>query len=788
MCNTSDATSRSVRDHDENVTVVASLVVVLLMLCFLCFVDWYWRRYQGQLEKKSNVTTQSHSFAVDLVRHFLPSFAVEKYQFRGMTTRAATVDIAFDNLGLELSSGTRILQSVTGNFRAGRMCAIMGPSGAGKTTFLNVLCGKATYGKMCGSILINGERGQVSDIKSAVGFVPQDDIVHEDLTVREQIQFSAELRNPVGTCKRRIGRIVDDALHVMQIDHVQNRIVGGIEERGISGGQRKRVNIGLELVAQPSILFLDEPTSGLDASSSLTVCLSLKKMCQLGMTSIMVVHQPRYALFTLFDDVLLLGKGGQTVYLGPSVGAKAYFTERGFVPYSDENPADWFIDIIAGEVENSLVKNFKPEMLFNMWERHAVHDDTCPMGRRTSDHDDSAILTQKLEDEWDMIDRRHEGAIEEKELKELLHRCSGVMPEDVVVQEIFTRMAGLDAIRVTKLEFVEYLSSLRGAVASDKALIASDSFSALAMSPSGPSTSALFRNLEAGSVHSAACKHGLQRVIPGFGLQLRILLRRRIVQWWRMNRQRKLFVLALAAGGVILAVLDSYIQEIPNWDAVTFVNAHTAMSLLLAIYSHQVFAYDRPVFWRESSSGVSVPAFFLSRTWINAFDLFLLTFMFTAAHYVVKQPMVPFVSFLYPFLLVSFVASGWGYLLSTMFPPRHGPFLAVLIIYIFCGLMGHHMNLKQFLNGGALETITSMTSITRWSVGMSFTFMVDCLKPAPTEGVEQAMLGLENFVYQRQDFGLSVWSMGTLSLIAMGIALRCFALLGLMFRNRDKQV
>merc|ERR1719411_1944846 len=101
------------------------------------------------------------------------------------------------------------------------------------------------------------------------------------------------------------------------------------------------------MAADPSVIFLDEPTSGLDATSSLAIIYSLKKMCQLGMTSIMVIHQPRYSLFTLFDDVLLLGKGGQTAYLGPSLGAKEYFEGRGFSMPADENPADWFMDIIS---------------------------------------------------------------------------------------------------------------------------------------------------------------------------------------------------------------------------------------------------------------------------------------------------------------------------------------------------------------------------------------------------------------------------------------------------------
>merc|ERR1712184_195884 len=134
---------------------------------------------------------------------------------------------------------------------------------------------------------------------------------------------------------------------------------------------------------------------------------------------------------------------------------------------------------------------------------------------------------------------------------------------------------------------------------------------------------------------------------------------------------------------------------------------------------------DRPVFWREAASGMSVKAFFLSRTWVNGVDLLLLTSMFTAIYYVVRQPGVPFATYLFPFLLVTFVASGYGYLISTILPPQHGPFVASLVIFVVCGLMGSPMNLRQFLDGGALETVTSMLSVTRWSVAMSFTFVSD---------------------------------------------------------------
>merc|ERR1719436_1683243 len=119
-----------------------------------------------------------------------------------------------------------------------------------------------------------------------------------------------------------------------------------------------------------SQIFLDEPTSGLDSTSSLAVIYSLKKMCELGMNCIMVIHQPRYSLFTMFDDVLLLGKGGFTVYLGESHGAKGYFENLGFSMPVGENRADWFMDVISGEIPSNKIENFQPKMLFDAWDNH----------------------------------------------------------------------------------------------------------------------------------------------------------------------------------------------------------------------------------------------------------------------------------------------------------------------------------------------------------------------------------------------------------------------------------
>lgn len=130
---------------------------------------------------------------------------------------------------------------------------------------MNVLCGKASYATVSGVVRFNGQEGDFNDYKTVMGFVPQEDVVHEGLTVGEQIRFSADLRNASDTDVKTRKLITEDVLKVMQLDGIQNSIVSGLEHRGISGGQRKRVSIGLELAADPTMLFLDEPTSGLDA-------------------------------------------------------------------------------------------------------------------------------------------------------------------------------------------------------------------------------------------------------------------------------------------------------------------------------------------------------------------------------------------------------------------------------------------------------------------------------------------------------------------------------------------
>ncbi len=185
---------------------------------------------------------------------------------------------------------------------------------------------------------------------------PQEDVMYRTLTVKENILFSAKTRLDASLSSLDITNHVSAVLQQLGLHDIRHQIIGDEETRGISGGQRKRVNIGIELAAKPSILFLDEPTSGLDSASCLEVCTCLRDIAQGGVSIIAVIHQPRYSVFSLFDDLLLLGKGGRTIYFGPTRDAFGYFTALGFECPDKENPADWFIDISTGNVQPDLSK------------------------------------------------------------------------------------------------------------------------------------------------------------------------------------------------------------------------------------------------------------------------------------------------------------------------------------------------------------------------------------------------------------------------------------------------
>lgn len=245
----------------------------------------------------------------------------------------------------------QLLSNVQGWVKPGMLGALMGSSGAGKTTLLDVLAQRKTDGTIRGSILVDGRELPVSFQRSA-GYCEQLD-VHEPLsTVREALEFSALLRQPRHVPRDEKLKYVDTIIELLELHDLADTLIGRVGS-GLSVEQRKRVTIGVELVSKPSILiFLDEPTSGLDGQSAFNTIRFLRKLADVGQAVLVTIHQPSAQLFAQFDTLLLLARGGKTVYFG-DIGengsvVKNYFAGYGAPCPPEANPAEHMIDVVSG--------------------------------------------------------------------------------------------------------------------------------------------------------------------------------------------------------------------------------------------------------------------------------------------------------------------------------------------------------------------------------------------------------------------------------------------------------
>jgi ABC-type multidrug transport system ATPase subunit/ABC-type multidrug transport system permease subunit len=252
----------------------------------------------------------------------------------------------FSNVAYNLN-GKEILSGIQGMAHPGEITAIMGASGAGKTTFLDILARKNKRGHVAGEFYVNGEKVNDTDYKNATGFVDQEDTMLPTLTVHETIVTSALLRLPKDMTRAAKEQRVLEVEKELGIHHIRDSLIGSEEGngRGISGGEKRRVSIACELVTSPSILFLDEPTSGLDAYNAYNVIECLVTLAKTyKRTVIFTIHQPRSNIVALFDRLVLLAQG-KTVYSGPLHQCQDYFDQIGYNCPPGFNIADYLVDL-----------------------------------------------------------------------------------------------------------------------------------------------------------------------------------------------------------------------------------------------------------------------------------------------------------------------------------------------------------------------------------------------------------------------------------------------------------
>ncbi|GAQ78767.1 pleiotropic drug resistance protein [Klebsormidium nitens] len=299
---------------------------------------------------------------------------IEPIAEKGMILPFQPLALTFDNMwysvdmpkGIDAGGETKLklLKGISGSFRPGVLTALMGVSGAGKTTLMDVLAGRKTGGYIDGDIRVGGFPKDQKTFARVSGYVEQTDIHSPQTTVREALQYSAWLRLPQDVDPATREEFVNQVMDLVELTGIRNALVGLPGSTGLSVEQRKRLTIAVELVANPSIIFMDEPTSGLDARAAAIVMRAVRNTVNTGRTVVCTIHQPSIDIFESFDELLLLKRGGRTIYAGPlgehSRELIAYFKQyngvRDIKP--QYNPATWMLENTTPFVEEGLGKDF----------------------------------------------------------------------------------------------------------------------------------------------------------------------------------------------------------------------------------------------------------------------------------------------------------------------------------------------------------------------------------------------------------------------------------------------
>lgn len=303
-----------------------------------------------------------------------------------MTSR---VDVlTWSNIKLQLNTGEKqlLIDDVSGTVNAGELLALMGPSGSGKSTLLNILAHRSISGNMTqtGEILVNKEHATLSKIKQLSSYVEQEDSLIGSLTVKETVDFAAKFAGIDSNYRKHL---VDKTIAVLGLEEQRDVKIGSPIQKGISGGQKRRVSIASQIITTPSILFLDEPTSGLDSVASREVITTIKKLAtEENMIVICSIHQPSTHTFELFDKVHFLSKG-KTIYHGKVDNVVKYFDKAGYPIPPYVNPSEHVLDLINTDFTGDAPKEEKFKILDDLrtkWEECV----TCHEWEKDDDNSD----------------------------------------------------------------------------------------------------------------------------------------------------------------------------------------------------------------------------------------------------------------------------------------------------------------------------------------------------------------------------------------------------------------
>ncbi|KAK1403444.1 ABC transporter domain-containing protein [Heracleum sosnowskyi] len=271
------------------------------------------------------------------------------------------------NSSNKISNSKVLLNSISGEAKEGEIMAVLGASGSGKSTLMDALADRIAKGSLKGTVTLNGEVLESKLNKIISAYVMQDDLLFPMLTVEETLMFSAEFRLPRSLTRSKKKARVQALIDQLGLRNAAKTVIGDEGHRGVSGGERRRVSIGIDIIHDPIVLFLDEPTSGLDSTSAFMVVKVLQRIARSGSIVIMSVHQPSSRIMNLLDRLIFLSRGN-TVFSGPPAGLSHYFAQFGNPIPEQEDKTEFTLDLIR-ELEGTATGTKKLADFNRAWQR-----------------------------------------------------------------------------------------------------------------------------------------------------------------------------------------------------------------------------------------------------------------------------------------------------------------------------------------------------------------------------------------------------------------------------------
>lgn len=399
---------------------------------FVRFIDSGELSMNGQLLQEDKVYPFSQGSSIKGYKITPIYYWDVTMQFLKREFKASRVVYEVNNLEYRFKSGKVGIHNMSFKEESGRMVGIMGASGAGKSTLLGVLNG--TCNPYHGEVFINGIsiHKEKEKIKGLIGYVSQDDLLIEELTVFENLYYNAKLCFDNLTDVEIITK-VDSVLKNLGLYEIRNIQVGSPLNKKISGGQRKRLNISLELIREPAIMFLDEPTSGLSSRDSENILDLLKELARKGKLLFIVIHQPSSEIFKMFDKLIILDTGGYLIYNGNPVDSIEYFKTK--MEQANYNESECYI-----------CGNVNPEQIFNIVETKVFTESGQPTGtRRISPADWSNHYNEEKKE-----DKREPGSL----IPEINFKTPNRFKQFIVFikRDVLSKVADTQYLLITLLE------------------------------------------------------------------------------------------------------------------------------------------------------------------------------------------------------------------------------------------------------------------------------------------------------------------------------------------------